>query len=123
MQHGGIKSPIFCLISFSLFLKGFCHKSFPPKFIFFFAKNTSQKEKMLKKLNFKRNSGGTKTNEKTGHIYLTVAKNKGEKSIEILGFELFLNFFWRKSEDIFFSSKKKQLFFVGLLVYNSTHLL
>lgn len=73
-------------------------------------------------MNFKRNSGGTKTNEKTGHIYLTVAKNKGEKSIEILGFELFLNFFWRKSEDIFFSSKKKQLFFVGLLVYNSTHL-
>jgi len=38
---------------FPSFFKGFFHKSFPPKFIFFFAKNTSQKEKMLKKLNFK----------------------------------------------------------------------
>jgi len=86
------------------FLKGFCHKSFPPKFIFFFAKNTSQKEKMLKKLNFKRNFiRRYKKQMRKLVIFISLwPKTRGKSRSKFLGFELFLKFFFGEKVKIFF---------------------
>ena len=65
--------------------------------------------------------------KKTGMIYLTVAKNfradfyfskKGDNEIDFG--KLFL--FREKVNGNFYLVRKNRLFFVGLLVYNSTHL-
>lgn len=96
-----------------------------------FALNRSQKEFFLKRFIPKAYNSciEKKTRlKKTGMIYLTVAKKfrvdfyfskKGDNEIDFG--KLFL--FREKVNGNFYLVRKNRLFFVGLLVYNSTHLL
>lgn len=101
----------------------------PQKKSITFALNRSQKEFFLKRFIPKAYDSciekKTKT-QKTGMIYLTVAKKIcadfffRKRGIMNFG-KLFL--FREKVNGNFYLVRKNRLFFVGLLVYNSTHLL